>query len=277
MFAPAGTSVAPTVYVTASAGVNGPGVEDGDLVSSWADQSGNGNDFAQSVTKMRPSWVKDGPSGQPAVSFALSGSHVYNDTQLLASNAAPFTLFVVCRPDGYDLQAPADFGIPAFAGILQLAIPPLIDPSAFVTPSYALRTAPFLRFVNPLALDESNYWYLNYGSDGSYGFPCVLSDSSFATPARTYCIGLSYDGADVLIYSGTSGTPQTVKPSDNLLGDNPLAVRNYLGMVQGGELGLWSSLTGTMSEFLLYPSVLSGPDMTAVLAYLNSKYGTIPP
>jgi hypothetical protein len=269
--------VAPIVYLAAGLGVNGGAAENGDPVNSWADQSGNGNDFAQSVTRLRPTYVRSGPGSQPAISFTLSGSHLYNDVQMLANNGTPFTLFVVCEPNGYDLEAPANYGIPAFAGILQLAIPPLTDPNLTVTPSNALRSAPFLRFVNPLALDESNYWYLNYGSSNSYGFPAVLSASSFSAINRQYCISLSYDGSNVLIYSGTSGTSQTVTPCDTLLGYNPLAVRNYLGMIQGGEVGLWSSLTGTMSEFLLYPGVLSGSDRAAVLSYLNSKYGAISP
>ena len=63
------------------------------LISLWADQSGNGNNVAQGTAAMKPTWVDNQLNGYPVISFAAN--HVLEGLNFLNGSAG--AIFVVGR------------------------------------------------------------------------------------------------------------------------------------------------------------------------------------
>ena len=64
-----GTFIPPILWLKGDAGVNGGGAVNGDPVSTWQDQSGNGNDFTQSTFINQPTFLASGTNGKSGISF----------------------------------------------------------------------------------------------------------------------------------------------------------------------------------------------------------------
>ena len=77
------------VWLKANAGVTA----DGGSVSSWADQSGNGNNATMAVKARQPSLISRGMSGKPVIRF--DGAQSLALTKPVSPNT--FTVFVVGR------------------------------------------------------------------------------------------------------------------------------------------------------------------------------------
>jgi hypothetical protein len=71
--------------------LNGPNV------SSWADQSGSGNNAVQNTGGNQPLYVANGLNGEPIVRFNGSSSFMELPSGLL-DNYSALTFFIVCKP-----------------------------------------------------------------------------------------------------------------------------------------------------------------------------------
>lgn len=71
-------------------------LDDTDPVATWPDLSGNGLDFAQSSSGLRPSFAARAHNGRGAVRFDDS-SEQYLDTDTFSAVSQPFTALVVCQ------------------------------------------------------------------------------------------------------------------------------------------------------------------------------------
>lgn len=68
------------------------GLEDGDPVAAWEDQSGNGYNFIQGVAGLRPLWRNPVINGLPAIQFDGADNNLYEVANILNR---PFTIYVV--------------------------------------------------------------------------------------------------------------------------------------------------------------------------------------
>jgi len=82
------------MWVKADAGIT---YGSGSSVSGWADQSGNGNSFAQGTASKQPTFVASGINGRPSLQFAAGNSQ----TMTVSTNfPAPVTVLYVARMTG---------------------------------------------------------------------------------------------------------------------------------------------------------------------------------
>ena len=68
-----------------------------DLVSNWADQSGNSNDVAQPTATNQPLWVDSVQNGLPIIRFDGVDNFMWRNTFTSGTLTAPNTIFVVCK------------------------------------------------------------------------------------------------------------------------------------------------------------------------------------
>lgn len=80
------------VHLRADLGITKDG---SDLVSAWADQSGNGLDFTQATGANQPLWLATSGTGQPTVRFDGSNDNI--NTGTISSLAAPHHFFIVFK------------------------------------------------------------------------------------------------------------------------------------------------------------------------------------
>lgn len=77
-------------------GDSGVGLDDNGKVSSWADQSGAGNNTSQGTDTNRPSLIPNAFDGKPAVRFT-GPSQTLQTTGLVLTNTTPFTAFTAAK------------------------------------------------------------------------------------------------------------------------------------------------------------------------------------
>lgn len=69
-----------------------------DLVSGWADQSGNSNDLAQSTATNKPTWKSANFNGQDSLDFDGTDNFIYKAS---ISQAAPYHCFIAFLQDSW--------------------------------------------------------------------------------------------------------------------------------------------------------------------------------
>lgn len=206
----------------------------GDNVSAWADQSGNGNDFAMTTESAQPLYEATGLNGHGIVTFDGVDEYLTTTGDFLASITATHFFIVVKMDYGSDTtQAIFDLG---GAGGYR-----------FYRYGGGANNQEFRLEVNESVVTGVNYgdftsdtWHL---AEGSY--------SNAQGSVKGYVDGTEDDSVNA---SGDI----TIAASTSLLGR----------MTSGGYF-----LLGSIAELLIYNAVISGDDLTNIRAYLNDKYG----
>lgn len=225
----------------AAASINSGSPANGDPVSIWKDQSGNGNDFTQPTALLQPSYTSSGINSKPVISF--SGVKVlYNTTHLIGTGATPFTIFAICTFD-------------------------------FVTstfPTLAVFTSG--GYPNDLGLLFSNnatYSQLYFGaaSPGTFGSQRAAAFGG----AGSYAMSITYDGggAGAAHYASySSNVSKTVTTTT----DNPNAT-SPAGTNTLGNYETFPFPITNIGEFYIYDSVLNSTNLGKLQVYNNAQWG----
>jgi len=81
------------LWLKADVGITKDG---GDLVSNWADQSGNSNDLAQATGTNQPLWVDSAHASKPTIRFDGVDNFLQIQPFATGSHTQPVTIFIVC-------------------------------------------------------------------------------------------------------------------------------------------------------------------------------------
>lgn len=77
----------------------------GDLIATWADQSGNVNDVQQATSGNRPNWQPNVINGLPVIRFAAGAAHYFVAPNTLAASSQSETIFVVYKSNNRNVQS----------------------------------------------------------------------------------------------------------------------------------------------------------------------------
>jgi len=225
-----------SLWLKGDAGVNGGTAVNGDPVSTWQDQSGQGNDFIQGVFVRQPTFIEPGLNSRKGLSFT-SPNFLSNSAGLFTADEG--VVFVACKKN-----APAtggQFGNVFVLGSVSHTVPATkytsmvaVDTLAgFVSGSYSVN------YNNP-ALD------LSYGLSGTVGTLLTIKKTNTDLEARR-------DG--VIVNTGTGV---------NTLGNLYNSIGQYYSFNQTFE--------GEIYEIIIYETLISDADIIKVENYLKSKY-----
>ncbi|WP_168121236.1 chitobiase/beta-hexosaminidase C-terminal domain-containing protein [Paenibacillus sp. HB172176] len=221
-------------------------VMDGANISSWTDQSGQGNDLAQPTTGVGPT-LTTMPTGYPAVSF--NGTDQYLTRNLGSGYEGDYTIFMV-------VSAHAD-GSSGQKG--------------------------FFASVNTAeTLDTVHSFY--YGAGGAAGKWKMYGKTTGGSANTDITTSGSYpDGYQLLTISskrnGSGDAAETQTYLNGVLNKdvtnaNQLAYRRFLDYVLGKGKG--SYLRSDIAEVIVYREALNDTDRQSVETYLRSRYFTLP-
>jgi len=84
----------PSLWLDAAEGVNGGSALNGHAVYSWADKSGNGNDFLQTTAISQPIYNTSGINSLPTLTFDPNKNMKLENTVLLSSD---YTIYAVVK------------------------------------------------------------------------------------------------------------------------------------------------------------------------------------
>lgn len=221
------------LWLKADAGVTKDG---SNVVSTWADQSGLGNDVSQTTASNCPLWVDSTLNSKPVIRFVgdgTSSSDALSRTSISFSGASGITMVVVGK-----LNAGA------------------ISFSTFV--SYGYDTdAYYIRKYS-----ANNYWQ---------GVGNVLGSCNITNAFRILEADL-VDSTDVVTLYEAGTSVATGSKTGSLLSSGFLnigAVKYWWGGYNWGN----SALTGDIAEILIYDHALTTSDRGTMVDYLKAKYG----
>ncbi|MDB5356189.1 MAG: hypothetical protein JWN24_2642 [Phycisphaerales bacterium] len=230
------------VYKDAAKSV--PATMTGDLVYTWADQSGNGNDAVQSTAGNRPTFAVDAVNGFPAIAF--------NGSQYLpyAYSGAPGTIFVVGSVTN-NQNNQAFLGGSASSNV----------GSYYFKCGDATHGGPSLIWVtsadsNPPAI-PSNWFIWNVQGVNN---PTGVSRGFFCQAAR-------YDGITMDVWvqgrlaASTARTGTPLAPTGGIVG------ADYVGSTPSDKL------VGSICEILIFNRALSLAEIQATHQYLARWFG----
>lgn len=232
---PGGIDTNLTLWLKASAGVG----LSGDDVTTWTDQSGNGNTATQTVSSARPTYVADGLNGNPAISFdgsnTMVGSAGFNTQEyfvVLDPNEIYNNINQVGRIIGFE---PGDFSSLS------------LGPTTFLQDNEIITHA----------LDGDGYRSMQVSTSSNFGSPSVLASHNNAGGT-----GQEIDRNGALI-------------SDTELnaGDFTNFVDNGYQLGEAFNIAVSAPLNGSILEVISYSSTLSATDRRDVTTYLALKYG----
>ena len=149
-----------------------------DLVSAWADQSGNGLNFTQATGGHQPLWLATSGTGQPIVRFDGSTDNI--NTGTISSQAAPHHFFIVFKQlywgDNEYIYVNNTTGVTLEQ-----------NPTANQVSQY--------NGTNPLAADLTNYWLHRNFLNGSASSAALNDDTPNVVTALTQaCTLMSLGG-----------------------------------------------------------------------------------
>ncbi len=209
----------------------------GAAISSWPDETGNGNHAAQNLTARRPTYVVNAINGQPTVRFnAASSSYLwfYRPVQ------DDFKVVLVFK-SSQGLNTGTGFW--EGAGLLSGERPAPVNDFGI---SLNANGRVLAGTGNP---DTS----LQSGTGFNNGQPQIVS---FKRTRSTGSLMLYVNGT--LVAAGTGGTQSLTSPSF---------------LVLGGQAVLNNFLTGDISEVQIYGAALSDADRVGAERALRCKYG----
>jgi hypothetical protein len=167
------------------------GLNDGDSVSSWADQSGNGRDFAQASATLKPLYKTSIINGNPVVRF--DGSDDYLNCALASGGFSAYAIALVVRP----LAAESAEGLFQWASVLSSGTPYLLIQRNSTTVRFYNTNAAY-QFTTTHATNATRLYILTWNGttwtlyvDG--GSPSSVNTSGF-TAGTTIYLGNGYAG-----------------------------------------------------------------------------------
>jgi hypothetical protein len=219
------------LWLKADAGVT----KSGELVSSWADQSGQGNNVTQTTGTLKPTWIDAAVNDKPVVRFTGPSQMLQAANQVLNGNTA-FTAFTVAKT--------------------------------------SRSTAPNYQYFwwNGASTSPGGYGCcLNNGGiiqsawGGNNG---AVTDTAPAVIGNLYRICSRFNGTDgtgphYMWINGTAVTPKG-KSGQNLTGGT-FTLGNY-----GPSTG--QGLYGDIAEILIYDRALSDTEKQSVESYLGTRW-----
>ena len=228
-----------SLWLRGDVGVNGGSVSDGQPVSIWSDQSGNGNDFTQSIFVNQPTFLESGTNGQSGISFTSPNFLRLLNADLFVLNEG--VIFVVCKRN-----APSTGN--GIGSILYLNLVSHVVPATTYFSYNAVDNFP------PF---PTNSYFVNMqiGSlDIDYGI--IGTDTTLLSYKKTNTDSTGKrDGVTV----GTGTGSQSF---------------NFNGY---HSIGQWFTATrtfeGEIYEIIIYENLISDSEITTVENYLKNKYG----
>jgi Bacterial Ig domain/Concanavalin A-like lectin/glucanases superfamily len=216
-------------------------------ITTWTDQSGNGNDAVQTTDTFAPLFVPNAVNGKPVLRFnGIAPSEQY----LEVSDAG--TAFLT-----------NDFSTFALA--------------RFVGSYPALRQHVWSKCSTAGWASPVDWWYntpngepFGYRGDG-VNFAGVGGGTIGPTLGQYSVLGMEVTGVDGVMshFLGISGNGTSVALTNTANAGYPLRIGRR---ADGG-----TQINGDIGEILIYDQALSGADRTNVTAYLMGKYGVVQP
>lgn len=223
-------SICQTLFLRGDLGITKDG---SDLVSTWADQSGSGNDFTSSST-FRPLWEASTLNGQNGVLFGSGKMMAGPATAMINVNSAVDVVLVfrlVSGPTGF----PTILNLKTGAG-------------ANTTPNYYMFSSEFAVGAGVGNFRSARARYLPAGPN-SYRY---LKISFFGDGTK-----MTFDENGTVVSNGT--LPDTGSGADD----------NVLGALQTSGT---SSAPWEIQEVCLHPGTFSTPEWNNYKAYMLSRY-----
>ncbi|MGB0768881.1 MAG: PEP-CTERM sorting domain-containing protein [Phycisphaeraceae bacterium] len=243
-----------TLHLDAGQGVTFDGSNN---VSSWADQSGNTNDFTQANAAFQPTYVANnaGFNNLPTFSFAFddtgetnTGSFLSRSDSLGFTGNPAMTVFVVMAATG---ERPFQFGDTGASNGGEVAG---FDADA----SWRFNNG-FRQYAND-NIDDGTLAIGTWWKDTGDFYDEVLFAKNGPTPATATSA------------SGTASTTELNIPTAGSADGLGAAV----GMGWGSDQGLdqpYNGINGDIAELIVYDRALSETELNEVGFYLQEKYG----
>lgn len=211
------------------------GLSDGDQITTWADSSGNGRNGTGVVdTTNKPKWIATGgPNSTPRVLFATNAG-----------------------VGGY-------FTLPNFmTGYTQGHV--------FVVMRKTLKSSGVTSLCGP----PIGSWGTNNDEYFVFDTDSKIYDGT-ASSARKTTVDPGDVTTNAFVYEvrSASGAWSNWKDAVQLFSTGTNTVSYGTGPLVGYSPGNLKVYTGYVSEIIFYSVVLSSPDIFAIYAYLNTKYG----
>lgn len=180
------------------------GLSDGAAIATWPDMSGNGHDFTQSTSAMRPTYKAGILNGQPVARF--DGGDILNNTSI-GTKAQPITIFGVAKTGASNIVA--DVLILSSSGSLTMQISG--------TNNFELYAGASLKTAATAATSTWYVWTALYSGGSSAQWINGASAASgnagstglSGTTSISRALSGSYwqsDVAEIIIYHGALGT-----------------------------------------------------------------------
>jgi hypothetical protein len=234
------------LWFEADAGVttNGSG-----NVSTWADQSGNGNNATNLTVANEPLWIGNALNGKPVLRFDGVNDELSSLNDVNLTNG--LSIFIIAK----------NATRKNYNGLFRIGAVPYTDPSDLEVYWQAGTTD---------AGSGNAIFTVNRCCGSSFG---ALQGSDNRPAVGNYYV---YD----VVTSGSAGTQRVnavVGPSVSGINVRPLSANKaHLGIGYGG-VSTSGLLSGDIAEVIVYNSALSTSDRNYVESYLADKYGlTIP-
>lgn len=208
---------------------------DGVAVATWQDQSGNGNDATQSSSGLRPIY-RASVSGKKSVQW--TGTEYLTVASNSGLNPTRIGIFAVVQ------MASAANGYVVNKNFDGNSLPYSLNVGGNNVPSVQNGIASY----NPVGGWQTSGLTTDIRGDGLF-----------------HLVGGTFDGS-TLIYRLDGSTDDSASPPPNSLPSNAEPV--YIGRYQSDA----QSMTGYLSELLIYPSAPTGSDLTNLESYLTSKW-----
>ena len=235
---PAGVGGA-TLWIMSGTGVTLDST--GYRIARIADQSGYGNDAVQTTASLRPYYTAGVQAGWPAIGYDEGQVLTHPDTSM------PGTVFLVGRNKAADWRA--------FLGMMTAPGQPNTASDAYE-----------LYGNVPSANTQSQWQIVTASNNGAYAVqnrPSYSQDNGFmllvATTTAAGATTLSIDGASPATAGAPAGT---------------LLPRTGPGSIGAGYYNhtLTDYLQGDIVEVIIFPTILSTANQTAITGYLAQKY-----